>query len=515
MLTLDVRVPLLRRWRLLLPGLLLLKCREAESAMLAAPASDAQPNKLSTIEMNIAESRAGLQRRIFDEFERRERKRKIAEITEQCPDVDEDGAKAALEACGEDEVAATARLQSFGVGFLRMVRRKELDGSVSPAAGGSVSPAAGGSVSPTAAETKSGRATPITDGDVFVGAFKKGGHYPRTKKPSPKQAPPAVPAAAAAPDGDADRQPSPSSSSPPQSIAGNGDSAKKEKAPVRRVSKPGVGRVRRKAVKNCELVKKGTLVRRKLWHNKGYIFTDGFESRTTYRSSVELGQLCWHTCTISSKGEYSKEGGPTFTVVAADRPDEPLTGKSCTMCWSKVLKRIRSTIEERRAKGESLGKAPGTAIAGPEYFGLSCDRIMGELEKLDKEKDICPAYWEGRAAVAEYLAARPEERAAAEKSASKSRGGGGGKRRARRMADSSDEDEGEWSSSDDEKEAPWETTDESDAEDDDANGSDSDEDLKRALRASKKKAAHQPYRPPDPSRKRRRPQRGSGGAVFA
>ena len=136
-----------------------------------------------------------------------------------------------------------------------------------------------------------------------------------------------------------------------------------------------------------------------------------------------------HDCTIIG------EGGaywplPTFRVVAADRPTEPLTAKSCTGCWTQVraavppvaitsealvhtsqlaashpgpvdnevqapslpsghdtvvlmldtdrggsatqvLKRICAEIEARRRAGEALPPPPKTAIAGPEYFGLN------------------------------------------------------------------------------------------------------------------------------------------------
>lgn len=60
-----------------------------------------------------------------------------------------------------------------------------------------------------------------------------------------------------------------------------------------------------------------------------------------------------------------------WQVVALDRPDDPLIAKSCTGCWTGILKRINAEIEARRRAGEDLPPPPKTAIAGPEYFGLN------------------------------------------------------------------------------------------------------------------------------------------------
>ena len=56
--------------------------------------------------------------------------------------------------------------------------------------------------------------------------------------------------------------------------------------------------------------------------------------RHSAHKRIVLGQVA-HDCTIIG------EGGaywplPTFRVVAADRPTEPLTAKSCTGCWTQV-----------------------------------------------------------------------------------------------------------------------------------------------------------------------------------
>lgn len=71
------------------------------------------------------------------------------------------------------------------------------------------------------------------------------------------------------------------------------------------------------------------------WYNAGYIFPDGFHSRCAFRSSVDLGQQVSHDCFIvGERGTFWPQ--PTFMIVAADRSDEPVSGKSATAAWQQV-----------------------------------------------------------------------------------------------------------------------------------------------------------------------------------
>ncbi|KAG2425505.1 hypothetical protein HXX76_013714 [Chlamydomonas incerta] len=154
------------------------------------------------------------------------------------------------------------------------------------------------------------------------------------------------------------------------------------------------GRVKQKGVKRAELLSVGSLVPRQGWFNAGYIFPAGFKASTSFRSSVDLDALTVHTCEIVGEaGQYWPQ--PTYVVTAADRPDEPLVAKSCTGCWTAVLKRINAEIEGRRAAGEPLPPPPKTAIAGPEYFGLNQPDICAAIEALDPEHK-CAVYWDGK-----------------------------------------------------------------------------------------------------------------------
>jgi hypothetical protein len=59
-----------------------------------------------------------------------------------------------------------------------------------------------------------------------------------------------------------------------------------------------LGRVRQKSQKQVDLVEVGSLSVEHGWHNQGYIFPDGFHSRTLFRSSVDVDQVCIHECYV-------------------------------------------------------------------------------------------------------------------------------------------------------------------------------------------------------------------------
>ncbi|CAD7703988.1 unnamed protein product [Ostreobium quekettii] len=189
------------------------------------------------------------------------------------------------------------------------------------------------------------------------------------------------------------------------------------------------GRVKQKGHKCAELVEVGTLRVDKHWHNSGYIFPEGFKSRLTFRSSVDLNALCVHECDIIAKGGKFFPL-PTFRVTALDRPNDPLIAKSCTGCWTLVLKRINGEIDRRRKAGEDLPPPPKTAIAGPEYFGLIQPDIVQHIEALDPQHR-CTAYWEGkvdRQAAAAGLSV-PGVQQGPQRSRRATRGGGSSRKR--------------------------------------------------------------------------------------
>jgi len=208
------------------------------------------------------------------------------------------------------------------------------------------------------------------------------------------------------------------------------------------------GRVKKGSTKRAEILEVGKLVIRpgRGWWNNGYIFTDGFKSRTAFRSSVDTDQLTVHECTIFDNGKYAPK--PTFRVIAADRPDEPLDAQSATGCWTAILKRINESIWTRIRAGENLPEPPKTAIAGPEYFGLNTPDAQDGIEALDTKFE-CTEYWEGREIRTEILngalytggKAPTAGSSGSKPKAPKARSYGGSRKRRGRAGDSDDDDE--------------------------------------------------------------------------
>ena len=166
--------------------------------------------------------------------------------------------------------------------------------------------------------------------------------------------------------------------------------------------KPLLGRVKRCSSKCSTLLSLGVLRREPGWHNTGYIFPDGFSSSTRFRSSERIGDQVEHVCSVVGAGG-AHWPLPTFVVTAADRPDEPLAARSATGAWSAVLARIAQRIRERIERGEALPPPPRTAIAGPEYFGLT--QHAPAIEALDPGRELCALYWAGKAEREAFVAA--------------------------------------------------------------------------------------------------------------
>jgi len=166
--------------------------------------------------------------------------------------------------------------------------------------------------------------------------------------------------------------------------------------------KPSLGRVRQKSTKRGTVHEIGQVRFEDGWHNKGYIFPDGFMAKTPFRSSIELDQLVNHECRIVGQGGKFWPA-PTFQIVADDRPEEPFYGKSATACWSAILKRINNEIDRRIKEGEDLPPPPKTAIAGPEYFGLNQPDVIKQIEEQDPERRM-QLYWAGKMDREEYIA---------------------------------------------------------------------------------------------------------------
>jgi hypothetical protein len=75
------------------------------------------------------------------------------------------------------------------------------------------------------------------------------------------------------------------------------------------------------------------------WYDDRYIYPEGFHSTTKYRSSVDPNMSCTHhSYIVGLGGEFWPL--PTFKVVAADRPYEPVFGRTCSGGWRAVRNQL-------------------------------------------------------------------------------------------------------------------------------------------------------------------------------
>ncbi|KAK9824373.1 hypothetical protein WJX72_009819 [[Myrmecia] bisecta] len=366
---------------------------------------------LTPAEEEIVAQRVALQRKMLEEYEKRDRKRKVQEVMEICVDLTVEEAEAALKQFGwreEDTAAALTSDSNFRrklrsmCGLAGAQQAQHAQQTVLVCASASGSNPQGAVVRPRKAVIPQ-PSKHQTSGAVFVGTFKGKGweRYAAKPKDSGSEDENAarrgniLPALRAVPDPAAQ-----AISEPPPKAGKKGRRSMRRSARSPRrtlavpVHKPRLGRVKRCSSKQVDLVMLGTLRSEPGWHNKGYIFPEGYVARTVFRSSEVLDQLCVHECQIlGPQGSFWPAA--TFRIIAMDNPDAPLDAKSATGAWNAVLNRINDVIETRRRGGEDLPPPPRTAIAGPEYFGLSHPVIVAQIEALDPNHQ-CIEYWAGK-----------------------------------------------------------------------------------------------------------------------
>eukprot|EP00892_Ulva_mutabilis_P009148 jgi/Ulvmu1/6605/UM003_0242.1 len=127
------------------------------------------------------------------------------------------------------------------------------------------------------------------------------------------------------------------------------------------------------------------------WFTPGYIFPEGYCASTSYRSSANPSETVAHECSIVGRGGVYWPR-PTFVVVAADRPHEPLVARSCTGVWKMVQERLNEEVRLRLQAGEKMQGPSRQALSGPVYFGLTMPSVIAAIEALDPDH-TCKAYW--------------------------------------------------------------------------------------------------------------------------
>jgi hypothetical protein len=72
------------------------------------------------------------------------------------------------------------------------------------------------------------------------------------------------------------------------------------------------------------------------WHDPKNIYPEGFHTTVMFTPSIQPSEPCLHHCyVVGPGGKFWPR--PTFIVVAADRPFEPLVAPTCASCWKAVI----------------------------------------------------------------------------------------------------------------------------------------------------------------------------------
>ena len=84
---------------------------------------------------------------------------------------------------------------------------------------------------------------------------------------------------------------------------------------------------------------------------------------TPQQCQVNPAIKCPHVALVVGEDGPHGPDIPSFYVLASDRPDEPLCGKSMSSAWEAAIQRIR-----RACPG---AYAPDTVVSGPMHFGMA------------------------------------------------------------------------------------------------------------------------------------------------
>ncbi|CDH49561.1 protein [Lichtheimia corymbifera JMRC:FSU:9682] len=131
-------------------------------------------------------------------------------------------------------------------------------------------------------------------------------------------------------------------------------------------------------IASLKVIELGTVVHdRPGFHSERYIWPVGYTVERTYMSMVDAENQSTYTCKVEDGGD-----GPTFTIQAADTPDEEvISARTPTGAWATVIKRANEVRKRESAN----------AISGPEYFGFSNPLVAEMIEALPNA-DECQYY---------------------------------------------------------------------------------------------------------------------------
>ena len=125
---------------------------------------------------------------------------------------------------------------------------------------------------------------------------------------------------------------------------------------------------------NLVLVSLGTVIKdRPGFHNDRYVYTSGFISEHIFASVKNPLQKAWYRSLILDRGgDY-----PIFRVELKDDPKIFFEGSAPSKPWMSLIR----AIDDVKRKF-NLPSNRGTAVSGPEYFGLSNPTVHSLIRSL-------------------------------------------------------------------------------------------------------------------------------------
>ena len=112
------------------------------------------------------------------------------------------------------------------------------------------------------------------------------------------------------------------------------------------------------------------------FHTERYIYPIGFTTVRSYHSMINPNIQVEYASMIIDGGDI-----PLYRVIPQDNPQNPITEKSATACWTTVI----------RQANKIRNKEHSNSASGPDYFAYSNPKIMKMIQELPLA-DQCLGY---------------------------------------------------------------------------------------------------------------------------
>ena len=127
------------------------------------------------------------------------------------------------------------------------------------------------------------------------------------------------------------------------------------------------------------------LTKLQAYHSETYLFPIGFSSHREYYNATRPDERCMYNSRIEDGGM----DGPVFVVLKEDDGTR-WQSMSSSGAWKAVLETLTKTKATTTDEG-SAGSNTGTAISGPDMFGLSKSTAVYLMQGLPRS-DLCRSY---------------------------------------------------------------------------------------------------------------------------